>query len=450
MLDLIIAILGIIITILLIVGIHEFGHFIVARWVGIKVLRFSIGFGKTLFHWYDKKGTEYVFAAIPLGGYVKMLDETEDSVPADQVHLAYNRQPVYKKVAVVIAGPLSNLIFALFLYWIVFMVGFTTLIPLIGKVEPGSIAAHAGLQANEEITKINNHQTLSWTSVVMRLLVFIGDNNQIDMETKTLHSSEVKSHKLDLTGWHLDELKPDPLASLGIAPYQPIIPTIIGKIMPESPAAKSKLEENDKIISIADTDTKSWHEALEIISKHPDQLLLFKIERQGKLINIPVLIGSKTDFFSKSGFLGITPKNTWPKELLRLTQYAPLSALAHAAQNTYDLVNLNFLLLGKMLTRKLSLQSLGGPITIFESAGTALTVGILPFISFLAFLSIAIGVINILPIPGLDGGHLLFHAIEAIKRRPLSIKVQVLFYRLGLILLLLLLVQALVNDIMRL
>lgn len=449
--DIIISIFGVILTIFLIVGIHEFGHFIVARMCGIKVLRFSIGFGKSLYRWSDKKGTEYILAAIPLGGYVKMLNETEEKVSPKELHLAYNRQPIYKRVAVILAGPFFNFIFAFIIYWFIFIFGFTTIIPLIGKILPGSIAASAGLKAQDEIISIAGKPTKSWPNVMIRLSQYLGDHDKLIMETQHQHSKTPTTHTLNLAQWKLDALKPDPLESLGIEPYEPNIPATIGTIQAGSAAERAKLKVGDTIISIGNNPVKDWIEAITIISTHPSKTLPFKIKRGNKLLLIPVAIDVKRKYiFEESGFLGISPQFIWPDYLIRNIQYEPIEALSHAKQNTMDFIYLNFILLGKMITGKVSLLSIGGPISIFQGAGTAFHTGVLPFFSFLAFLSIAIGVINILPIPGLDGGHLLFYCIEFMTRRPVSPALQNLFIRFGLILLMLLLAQAISNDIMRL
>jgi len=363
-LSLLISLIGIILTIVLVIGIHECGHFLAARWLGVKVLRFSIGFGKALWRRSDKKGTEYVLAAIPLGGYIKMLDEDEGHVPENQRHLAFNRQPFYKKFLIVAAGPFANLVLAFVLYWLLFVVGFTSMAPVIGKVAPHSIAFNAGLKSQQEIISIDNTPTTSWMSVIIRIYSHAGETDQLQIETKPLGGQTSQKHILDLTHWHMNDLKPDPLDSLGFLPYE--------------------------------------------------------------------------------------PEFQWPKGMLRQVQYNPVAALPHAWRSTYDFVWLNFLVVGKLLTGKASLQSLGGPISIFQSAGQAINQGIAPFMSFLAFISISIGTINIFPIPGLDGGHLLFQTIEAIIRRPIPQRVLILFYRLGVILLLLLVFHAITNDILRL
>lgn len=357
-----ITILGIILTILLIVGIHEFGHFMVAKCLGVKVLKFSIGFGKALVKWHDKSGTEYAFSAIPLGGYVKMLDEGEGHVAPTELPLAYNRQKIWKRFLIVAAGPLTNFILALVLYWIIFVTGFINPVPITGEIIPHSIAAQAGMQKNQEIISIDQQPVMSWMSIILRLLPHTGNHDKISIQTRDIHQHTNYTYLLNLTDWKMDELKPDPLLSLGIVPYQP----------------------------------------------------------------------------------------TTPYPLLRNIQYGPIEACSHAWQNTYDFTYMNLLMIGKLFTGKVSIQSLGGPIAIFQGAGSALNQGIASFLSFLAFLSIAIGVVNILPIPGLDGGHILFQLIEAIMKKPISAPMIELFYKLGFILLLLLITQAVMNDILRL
>lgn len=450
MLHLLIAILGIVLTIFFVVGIHEFGHFIVARMCGVKVLRFSIGFGKTLLRWQDKKGTEYVFAAIPLGGYVKMLDESEGDVPKNELTRAYNRQSILKKCAIVGAGPFFNLLFAFLIYWLIFMIGFTSEIPVIGKISPDSIAAHAGMQPQQEIIKIANNPTPGWMSVIINLLDYAGETGTLNVTTKPLDTQQTKVYSLELQNWHLSNLKPDPLMSLGITPYVPEAPTVVGAFSMDS-VAKSQLKLGDKIVAVDNKPITDWDKLAELVYQNPEKTLNFKIEREGKIITIPITIGYQRDLlFKKYGVLGVGPKFDWPEKLLRHNQYGPLAAFSHAWIDTRDFIKLNAIVFGKLVTGKVSTQSLGGPITIFESAGTALNSGIIPFLSFLAFLSISIGLINVLPIPGLDGGHLFMQVIEFIIRRPIPMKLQILVYRLGLILLLFIIAQALINDILRL
>lgn len=449
MLEALISIAGIIITILFVVGTHEFGHFITARLVGVKVLRFSIGFGKSLFRWHGKSGTEYVFALIPLGGYVKMLDETEDQVPADELHRAYNRQPIYKKFLIVLAGPLTNLICAFLLYWVIFVMGFITIKPITGLITPDSIAYKSGMQANQQIIKVDNELTPSWMNVVFQFLYKTGDQTALNITTQNLTDGKTHDYKLDLTNWRMDNLKPDPLDSLGITPYEPTIPTVIGKIEPNTPAA-AVLKVGDKITAIDKVKISTWEQFAKTVYENPGKKINLTIIRNKKKMNLPLTIGSKRELLSKErGFVGAAPDFQIPVNLLQQVKYSPFGAIPHAFKEVSNFTYLNFLLIGKMLTGKLSLQSLGGPITIFGNAGTALNSGLITFLSFLAFLSIAVGVINFLPIPGLDGGHLFIQTIESIARRPIPERVLILFYKLGLLIIFFLMFQSVTNDVMR-
>lgn len=450
MLHTIISIIALLLTIFFVIGIHEGAHFLTARLFRIKVLRFSIGFGKTLFRRYDRSGTEYIIALIPLGGYVQMLDEKQGPVVPDERRFAFNCQPFYKKFLVVLAGPVANLVSAFILYWIIFVIGFVTVKPIIGQISPHSIASKAMLQSNYEITRINGEVTPTWTKIIFNLIAHIGDSHT-QIELKNPITQVVSTHTLDLSTWRLDGLTPDPLLSLGITPYQPSIPLVIKAIKTDSPASHSKLKMNDILLAINGKAVDSWHTVFTMIAAHPNETLTFQIKREGKKIELPVLIGHKNSFmFKKTGYLGIGPHFELPALLLKRIQYSPLNAISVSAKEMFDFVYFNVMLFGKIVSGQLSLQSLGGPITIFESAGSALQSGLMTFASFLAFLSISIGVINLMPIPGLDGGHLFIQIIEAIIRRPLPDKLILFLYRIGFLLIFFLLIQALINDILRL
>jgi len=447
---LLLSIVGIVITLLFVIGTHEAAHFATARLLGVKVLKFSLGFGKAFFSWRDKKGTEYVLAYIPLGGYVRMLGEGDEHIPPSQRAFAFNRQPFYKKFLIVLAGPLTNLICAFFLYWVVFVMGYVTVKPVIGQVLPRSIAAESGLKPNQEIISINHRTTASWANVLFRLLTHIGSQDHLSIEVKALHEKKNQTFLLDVSNWHMEGLTPDPLKSLGIEPYQPEIPLVIGTVIKDSPAAASSLHVGDKMLAVDHQTLNNWDSLITTIVQHPKQTLNFTIERDHHQLTVPVTIGSQRDLLLRqSGYLGIAPSFHWPPDLLHTVQYGPWQAIPHAWQELTDLTYFNLLLIGKMITGKVSLQTLGGPLTIFESAGEALNSGILAFISFLAFLSVSIGVINLLPVPGLDGGHLCFQLVEVVMRRPVPELVQAWLYRLGLIFVLLVLIQALVNDVLR-
>jgi regulator of sigma E protease len=451
MLHILISIIGIILTILFIVGTHEAGHFFAARAVGVKVLTFSIGFGKKIFSLHDKSGTEYIFAMIPLGGFVRMLDESEGSVSQDELQLAYNNQPFYKKFIIVAAGPMMNFISAIVLYWIIFMLGIFTIKPVIGDVKPHSIAADAGLKPMQQIIKIDGRDVRTWTNVLFKLLAQTGNGGILSIETSGIDKHNIESHHLQLSTWKMDNLNPDPLMSLGIIPYEPPIKLEIGYLRENSPATKAGLKLNDKLIAIDKKKINDWLDIQSQVISHPDATLQFTIERGGKIMQIPVTIGSQRNWWmQKSGLLGIGPDINIPENMKLHIQYSPLAALPVAIDETYDFARFNLLLFGKLFTGKLSLQSLGGPITIFDSAGDSLNYGFLPFIGFLAFLSISIGVINLFPIPGLDGGHLFLQLIEAITRRVIPDNIISLLYRIGFIFIIFILIQALINDILRL
>lgn len=451
MLNIFISVIGILVTIFLVVGVHELGHFIIARLSGIKVLRFSIGFGKVLYRWHDKQGTEYAISALPLGGYVKMLDDKEDTVAPEDLHLSFNHQPFYKKFAVIAAGPFFNLLFAFIIYTSLFLIGFTTFAPTIGNVTPHSIADEAGLKPSQEIIKIDNKPTHSWTAIIINLLSRAGDQEPIKIQVKNAKQAINKDYVLNVTNWHIDSLKPDLLKSIGIEPFEPIVPAIIGKLLPHSPAEKAGLKVSDEIIAINNKPIKDWAALVSLIIDHPHTNFLFTLKRDNKILTLPVMVGVKHNIsFHSSGYLGMSPNFKWPPSLLRENKYGLGEAISHAWNDVVLYIKMNFIVFGKMLSGKISLQSLGGPISIFESAGTALNNGMLSFLSFLAFLSISIGIINVIPIPGLDGGHLLFQAIESVIGRPLSDKTLYLLYRFGFIFLVLVMFQALVNDILRL
>ena len=450
MLHFLISFAGIIITILFVVGTHEAGHFAAARAVGVKVLTFSIGFGKTLFKWRDKSGTEYVFALIPLGGYIRMLDQSEGEVSKDEVHLAYSSQPLYKKCIIVLAGPMMNFICAMLLYWLIFTIGFVTIKPVIGAIKLDSIAAEAGLKPLQQITSIDQHDVQTWTNILFRVLAHTGSQDQLTIGV-TGSNNQQHTYTMNLANWKMDKLNPDPLQSLGITPYEPPIALDIGHIRENSAAARSDLKLGDKILMIDHQKIKDWTQVMETVQSHPDQSLTFTIKRDGKNMDLPVLVGSqRTWLLSKTGALGIGPFFEMPKEMQQHIQYSPLSAIPKALQETYDLISFNILLFGKMITGKLSLESLGGPITIFDSAGDSLNYGFLPFISFLAFLSTSIGVINLFPIPGLDGGHLFIQLIESISRRSIPDHILSFTYKMGFLFLILIIIQAMINDVLRL
>lgn len=435
------------ITITLVVGIHEFGHFLAARLCRIKVLRFSIGFGKKIFGFHDKRGTEYRVSMIPLGGYVKLLDENEAPVARRELHLAFNRQSVYQRIIVILAGPLLNFVFALIIFWVMFMIGFTSAKPIIGSVMPNSIASIAGLKSQQEILSIDGHKTPDWGSASIRIFFRIGSKDFMRMAARLPKESYAKNYQLNLASWRIDELQPDPFKSLGIVPYAPHVSAIIGM----QHGKHKQFEIGDKVLAVGKVKIKSWGELVRQIKLHPNQKLLFKIKRNGKIINLKIKIGHKyISLTRKEGFLGVAPKFLWPKKFINHNKYSFLQALYHAFNRMIIFIKLNLVLIGKMVAGDFSMRGLAGPLTIFTTAGHAFYLGLITFLGFLGFISATIGFFNLLPIPGLDGAYLCYFIIEAIIRRPVSMRIQVLAFRMGLLIIFLIMMQAVINDVLRL
>ncbi|MDX1837718.1 RIP metalloprotease RseP [Legionella taurinensis] len=440
-----------ILALLLLVTVHEFGHFIVARLCGVKVLRFSFGFGKVLFRWHDRRGTEYAWSLLPLGGYVKMLDEGEGEVPAEERHLAFNNKSVWARIAIVAAGPLFNLIFAFLALWLVLVIGIYSLAPMIEAVKPGSLAHKAGLNAQQEIIELNGESVRSWRDFQYLLLPLVGSDETVSMTVKPMAGGEQKTVMLPLSEWQLDPQKPDPLASLGITPFIPTIPPIVGEVMEDSPAAKAGLTLNDTIQTVDGKPLSDWLDLVEIVRNNPDRVLMLGILRDGKSETLALRTGSKDVNGSQEGYIGVRSKKVdWPKEWLRVQREGPIAALGTALRQTVDLTATTFSLIGRFATGKLALKTISGPVGIAQGAGESARSGIAYYLSFLALVSISLGVLNLLPIPMLDGGHLLYYFIEIIIRRPLSEGIRAAGLYVGLAFLIALTVLALTNDISRL
>lgn len=451
MLATLISIAGIVITLLFVVGTHEAAHFFTARALGVKVLAFSIGFGKTIFSFTDKRGTQFALAWIPLGGFVRMLDSREDKVSATDFPRAYDQQPYYKKSLIILAGPACNLFCAFVLYWLVFVTGFVAVKPIIGPVQAQSIAATAGLQPEQQIISIDGQETKTWAMVLFRLIAHMGNEDTVNVTTRGMQSAKTTEHALNLAHWNLDGLNPDLFGSLGFQPYEPPIPLVIEVVLPNSPAALAGLKVKDKLVSYNNVKIADWNQLLTLLNTTPETTVPMVVSRNGKKVTVNITpTVTKHWFKPTTKHLGIAPYFIYPAKLLDKVQYGPLAALPQAGTQLFDFIRFNLLFFKKLVTGKLSLQSLGGPITIFDSAGQALNVGWLPFASFLAFLSIAIGVINLLPIPGLDGGQWLMQTIETCIRRPLPEKVTELLYRAGFFIIIFVLIQAIINDVLRL
>ncbi|MBB70852.1 MAG: RIP metalloprotease RseP [Legionellales bacterium] len=443
------SIVAFIVAIAILITFHEYGHFIVARLLGVKVLRFSVGFGKALFKWQSKKGTEYRIALFPIGGYVKMVDEREGEVAPEDLPYAFNRKPLLTRIAVVIAGPLFNFIFAIVAYWLIFAMGFSQLVPIVGEVEANSIAARGGIQAGDVITQVAGKAVHSWQDVRFAMLPYMGTDAPITMTTRD-PAGETTTHNLALDGWKVDEQQPQFIESLGLTPDLPEIPAEVQKVLPDSPAANAGMQAGDKIIRVDDTPITSWQVLTRTIDNAPEQVKV-TVLRDGKQRQLTMDVAVKHEGQWKKRYIGVQSANyTMPEKYLHDVDYNVVSAWWPAVRKTWQMSALSVHMLYKMVIGDISFRAISGPIGIAQGAGYSASLGFSTFINFLAIVSIGLAIVNILPIPVLDGGHLLYYVIEALLGRPLSERAQLIGIKIGLSALILLMGLALYNDISRL
>ncbi|PQZ95278.1 MULTISPECIES: sigma E protease regulator RseP [Pseudomonas] len=444
-------IVGTLVALGVLVTFHEFGHFWVARRCGVKVLRFSVGFGMPLVRWHDRKGTEFVIAAIPLGGYVKMLDEREGEVPADQLDQSFNRKTVRQRIAIVAAGPIANFLLAMVFFWVLAMLGSQEMRPVIGAVESGSIAAKAGLTAGQEIVSIDGEPTLGWRDVNLRLVRRLGESGTVNMLVREEGSTADSPRELALDQWLKGSDEPDPIKSLGIRPWRPALPPVLAELDPKGPAQAAGLKTGDRLLALDGQALNEWQQVVDLVRVRPDAKVVLKVERDGAQIDVPVTLAARGEAKAAGGYLGAGVKGVeWPPSMLREVSYGPLAAIGEGAKRTWTMSVLTLESLKKMLFGELSVKNLSGPITIAKVAGASAQSGVADFLNFLAYLSISLGVLNLLPIPVLDGGHLLFYLVEWVRGRPLSDRVQGWGIQIGISLVVGVMLLALVNDLGRL
>ncbi len=436
----------------ILVAVHEFGHFWVARKCGVKVEKFSIGFGKSIWSKVGKDGTEYSISMIPLGGFVKMLDGRVDDVPEDQQQFAFDKKPLWKRSAIVAAGPAFNFFFAIFAYWIVFLVGVPTVKPVIGEVIPHSISAQAGLKSGMEIKSISGVETLNWESVNMGLIDHIGDSQL----TLTVSSTEGvgfdETKTLDLSGWNFDPETESAMEAIGFKPYSPEIYLSLASVSEKGAGALAGLKVGDVLTHINGKAVTEWQQVVKSIQDNPDNPLLLTIERQGEELSLTLTPEAKTLSQGKViGFAGIAPKVAdWPQSYRFDLQYGVVESIGKAVEKTGQMISLTANMLKKLIVGDVGLNNLSGPISIAKGAGTTADYGLVYFLGFLALISVNLGIINLVPLPILDGGHLLFFAIEAVIRRPVPEKVQEMGYRIGGMIIFALMAVAIFNDFNRL
>ncbi|TMX32835.1 zinc metallopeptidase RseP [Vibrio rotiferianus] len=436
----------------ILVAVHEFGHFWVARRCGVKVEKFSIGFGKSIWSKVGKDGTEYSISMIPLGGYVKMVDSRIDDIPEHEKHLAFDQKPLWKRTSIVAAGPIFNFLFAIVAYWLVFLIGVPAVKPVIGEVTPNSIVAQAGIESGMELKSISGIKTPDWESVNMGLISHIGD----DSVTMTLSSAnEVGSEvtrTLDIRDWNFDPETQSTMQSLGFKPYTPEIFTELAQVSEGGAAEKAGLQADDKIIAINGNKISKWEEVVEAIRSHPETPMELTVLRQGEEQSFTLTPGRR-ELANKQlvGFAGIAPKVAeWPESYRFELQFGVFESIGKAIDKTGQVIGLTISMLKKLIVGDVGLNNLSGPISIAKGAGATADYGLVYFLGFLALISVNLGIINLVPLPMLDGGHLLFFAIEAVIRRPVPEKVQEMGYKIGGAIIFSLMALALFNDFTRL
>ncbi len=428
---------------------HEFGHYYVARLAGVKVLRFSVGFGKPLYSWKDKRGTEFSLSAIPLGGYVKMLDEREGPVDEAERPQAFTQKNVWARIAIVSAGPLANFLLAIFLFWVTFLPPDTTVAPVVGSVIEDSVAEKAGLEPGVEIIAIDGSATPSWTAVNQALLKRLGESGNLSLTVQYPESDLQYESNVYLNEWLKGDDSPNALQGLGIEVFRPDAEPVVGTIGEGTPAQTAGLELGDEFIAIDGQVLESWQALVDKVRPSPGQPLVFTVLRDGKTLDLTITPAAVDDNGETIGQIGVAPVQPWPESMLRHYNRSVPEAFVAALQESWDTSIFVFVSIKKLIVGEISTKNLSGPFTIAKVAGDSAEAGWIVFLSVLAMLSINLGVLNLLPIPVLDGGHLLFYLVEAVKGSPVSERIQLIGYQVGLFLVAGIMILAFYNDIVR-
>ncbi len=445
MLSFLVSVAAFIVAIGVLVTIHEFGHFWVAKQLNIKVLRFSVGFGKVLTS-YTRGETTYTLCAIPLGGFVKMLDEAEGEVAKAEQHRAFNRQSVYKRIAVVAAGPLANFLLAILLYTLIFVLGVEGVKPVVDKVKEDSIAQQVGLAPGDQLLSLNQVETRSINEFANTFLSALGQA-EIPWQVKS-DTNELKQLTLAIGDDYLNQPEQGIETYLGFDYRLPKLPAVIEKVWPNTPAERAGLRAGDQVMTANNQAIEDWPELVEVIRSSANQAITLEVQRQQQLITLQLTPELK-DGSAKAGLSVAIPEDYLATHRVKIQEDLP-TAVVKAVQKTYQLTWLNLKMIGKMLGGSASVEQISGPLSIADFAGKSAQVGLVAFLSFLALISVGLGLINLLPIPLLDGGHLLFYVIEIIKGSPVSLQTQQFALRFGIWVILSLTFIALYNDVLRL
>lgn len=434
------------------IAIHEFGHYIVARKLGVKVLVYSIGFGPTLLKWTSKKsGIQYQLSALPFGGYVKMLDEREGNVAEQDLPKAFNRQHPWKRIAIVAAGPLINLALAVVLFWILFLPSQEQLNTRVGKVLPNTPAATVQMNVGDKITAVDGTPVTTWEKLNFALVDRVGETGAIEVQAD--RNGQIQTFKLPIQNFLKDQSQ-SALDSLGFMPYRPPIAAIATKLSADGAAIRQGMKEGDKIIAIDGVKMNDWFDVVQTVQAAPEKLLKIDVLRQNQLVHLQIMPQAKRDNMGNvSGVLGVQSipgKITIPAEYKQTIQYSPTEAFVMAVDKTGQISGMILNSIVKMVRGLIGLDNLSGPITIAKVAGQSAEMGWQTFISFMALMSVSLGILNLLPIPMLDGGHLVYYFIELIRGKPVSEQIQLVGLKIGMVLLGSMMLLALFNDFMRL
>ncbi|KVW93381.1 RIP metalloprotease RseP, partial [Thiobacillus denitrificans] len=432
----------------ILVVVHEFGHYLAARLAGVKVLRFSVGFGKPLLsRRFGRDLTEWMLSALPLGGYVKMLDEREGEVPAAEAHRSFNRATVWRRIGIVSAGPIANFLLAIVFYWALFLHGLPAMKPMIGEPPANTPAAQAGLVAGDEIRRVNGNDTPSFQDLRLNLL-----RAGVAGDALTLELADGRSVQLDAAPMQTENLEHDILRPLGIVRYDPVLDPVIGKVLPDGAAARAGFQPGDRLIAANGTPLASWQDWVQRVRQHPAKPLRIEYERQGQHGELTVVPEAVDEAGQRVGKIGAGPQidEAMLATLMTEVRYGPIDALWHGAVKTWDMSVFTLEMMGRMVLGQVSWKNLSGPLTIADYAGQSAALGWISFVGFLALVSVSLGVLNLLPIPLLDGGHLMYYVAEVFTGRPVSERTMEIGSRIGMILLLLLMSFALFNDLQRL
>jgi len=441
--------LAFVFAIALLVVFHELGHYWVARLCDVKVIRFSVGFGKVLYtRRFANAETEWVISAIPLGGYVKMLDEREGEVAVHELARAFNRKPVAQRMAIVAAGPLSNLLLAVVLYCALFMHGVPGIKPVVGDVPPQTPAAAARLQTQETILSVNGKAVPSWQELHWALLNLVLQRGQVEIAGRTA-DGVLRLHKLDLSQIAPSDLDGDFMQKLGLQPYRPLVAPVIGEVLEGSVAQRAGLFAGDKVLRADGREIGRWEQWVEVVHSHPALPLHLDIQREGRQLAIDITPEAVTEAGKTIGRVGAAPYIDQQAfdAMLTVVSYQPFAAFGQALHKTWDISALSLKMMARMVTGEISLKNLSGPIKIADYAGQSAQLGLGAYLSFLALISVSLGVLNLMPIPILDGGYLLYYMVEFFKGGPVSEWAWEVGQKMGIVLLAALMALALYNDI---